>query len=782
MPRLSIILLSAASLSTLASAALAAAPPAGGSPGSPDAASSSASDGMSDIIVTAQKRSDRLSDVPLSINAATGEQLKVAGITGAADLVKIVPGFTTVNTAFGNPVYLIRGIGFNDSTLGISPAVSIYMDQQPLSFSPMSRGSVLDLERVEVLKGPQGTLFGQNSTGGAINFIAAKPTQTFKAGADFTYGRFGQADGEAFISGPVSDTLAVRVAARTENRSDWQKGYLSNERLGNKRFLNGRISAFWTPSDRISLLLTVNGWRDRSDAQQPQFVKYTPARTGPTARVVPFPIETFPAAPHNARAAAWPVGFDYRLDNWMYSFAGDLEADLTDDIHLASLTSYVDYHQSVPINYGGTTFANAFSLDVGDISTFAQELRLSGDIGSRIKWMLGGAYKRDHVLEIQYAEPLISSSAILAGRLINGYTDTNDQRIKSRGVFGSVDFKLTDQLTLQGSMRYTKENRRYTGCVSDTGAGDLAGAANNALRTNIAPGGCVAISSTGQALPIINNSLNQDNVSYRASLNWKPSSTTLIYANITKGYKSGSFPTIFGVFATQKDPIGQESVLAYELGAKLRLAPKIDMTGAAFYYDYGDKQLLGAKRDLIFGVLPALVSIPKSRVAGAEASVTAGPFSGLTIALNGTYVSSKVQKNPVQPTGPFGDPGNFVGEAFPLTPKWQGTASVDYRFAINERLNGYGGASATGRTRTFNALLARTPASALNEATYHVSGRALLDLRIGIEAADRLWSVELWGRNVTNRYYTTGTKKVADFVTSFAGMPATYGVTARFRM
>lgn len=776
----SAILSSAVSLPALASAQTAA--PAAESASSPQEEAPSSASQLDEIIVTAQKRSDRLRDVPLSINAATGEQLKAAGVTGVADLAKIAPGFTTVNTAFGNPVYFIRGIGFNDSTLGVSPAVSIYMDQQPLSFSPMSRGSLLDLQRVEVLKGPQGTLFGQNSTGGAINFIAAKPTQTFDAGADFTYGRFGQADGEAFISGPLSDTLAVRIAARTENRSDWQKGYLTNERLGDKRFLNGRISLFWTPSDRVSLLLTANGWQDRSDAQQPQFVRYAPAKTGPTARVSPFPVATFPVTPHDARLAAWPLGFDYQLDNSQYSFASDLEVDLTDTIHLASLTSYVDYHQSVPVNYGGTSFENAFSLDVGDISTFSQELRLSGDIGSRTKWMLGANYKSDHALEVQYATPLIGTSTILAGKLINGYTDTNDQHIESRGVFGSLDFKLTDQLTLQGSTRYTQEDRRYTGCVSDTGAGDLAAAANNALGTNIAAGGCVAISSSGQALPIIRNSLNQDNVSYRVSLNWKPTSSTLIYANVTQGYKSGSFPTIFGVFATQKDPIGQESVLAYELGTKFRLSPKIDLTGAAFYYDYGDKQLLGAKRDSIFGVLPALVSIPESRVAGAEASLVAGPFSGLTFALNGTYVSTEVQRNPIQPTGPFGDAGDFVGEAFPLTPKWQGTASVDYRLALNERLNGYGNLSATGQSSTFNALLARTPAAALNEATYLVPSRVLVDLRMGVETTDGRVSVEVWGRNITDRYYTTGTKKVADFVASFAGMPATYGITARFRL
>jgi outer membrane receptor protein involved in Fe transport len=139
-----------------------------------------------EVVVTAQKRSERLQDVPISITAVTGEQLVDAGVTDTSQLTKVVPGFAYQQSSYGTPIYSIRGIGFYDTSVGISPAVSVYLDQAPLPFSVMARGATLDLERVEVLKGPQGTLFGQNSTGGAINYIAAKPTAIPEAGVDFT--------------------------------------------------------------------------------------------------------------------------------------------------------------------------------------------------------------------------------------------------------------------------------------------------------------------------------------------------------------------------------------------------------------------------------------------------------------------------------------------------------------------------------------------------------------------------------------------------------------------
>ena len=192
--------------------------PGGAQPAAPSRASGDAPRSVDEIIVTAQKRSELLRDVPLSVTAATGDQLAKQGITNTAGLERAVPGFTFVQSAYAAPIYTIRGIGTYDEAIAISPAVSVYMDQVPLPFSRMTEGAVLDLQRVEALKGPQGTLFGQNSTGGAVNYVAAKPTDAFAAGVELTYGRFNQIDGTAYVSGPISDQLRVRLSARRESR------------------------------------------------------------------------------------------------------------------------------------------------------------------------------------------------------------------------------------------------------------------------------------------------------------------------------------------------------------------------------------------------------------------------------------------------------------------------------------------------------------------------------------------------------------------------------------
>ncbi|WP_157221033.1 TonB-dependent receptor [Flavisphingomonas formosensis] len=740
-----------------------------------------------DIIVTAQKRSERLQDAPLSINAASGAQLQSAGITNTDQLQKLVPGFTAEKTAFGNPVFFIRGIGFNDTTLGVSPAVSIYIDQQPLTYSPMARGAILDLERVEVLKGPQGTIFGQNSTGGAINYIAAKPTREVKAGFDLTYGRFNEVDAEAFLSAPIGETLSIRAAARKEYRDGWQTNYANGSTNGNTDFVNGRLSLKWEPMAAVSLLLTASGWRDRSDAQQPQLVQYTPLLTGPGANPVPFPIDTFPTAPRNPRAGSWGPNNDFRLDNWLYQFSGDLEADINDNLHLASLTSYARYHQRVPIDIDATIYPAAYSIGPGDIETFSQELRFNGKIGDAVAWMIGGNYKHDRVKETVIVDPLTTSGAALFGFPFSSFAIDNDQNVKSWGVFGSLDYHINEQFTLQGSARYTKEDRDYAGCSRDSGDGTLAASVSflTGLLGNpqtVAPGGCVVLDNMANVQPIVRNQLNQDNVSFRTSLNWKPNRDTLVYANITKGYKSGSFPSLSGALLVQQfEPIGQESVLAYELGTKLALERKIQLSGAVFYYDYRDKQLLGTFVGA-FGPLPALVSIPKTHVKGAELSLAFAPFSGLSLTLNGTHILTRVDRDPVNPTGPYGNPTSFVGHSFPLTPKWQGTADAQYRFPVSGALEAFVGTTITARTGTVSSLLSEDPAVAPLERLLEVPGYVLIDLRAGISSPDEQWRLEIWGRNVTNKYYSTGTSRIADFTTRFTGMPATFGATLKYRM
>ena len=267
---------------------------------------------INEIIVTAQKRSERQSDVPLSITAVQGDRLFELGVSGPQDLEKVALGFTFRPSAQGSPIFQIRGIGFFEEAIGVTPTVSVYLDQVPLPFSSMAEGVAFDLERVEVLKGPQGTLFGQNVTAGAINYIAAKPTEAFEAGLDLGYGRFGAAEVGGFLSGPLSSTLTARVSGRVERRDDWQRTYTRiNEdglfvvdtdaprrTLGERRFESGRLLLNWNPSSRLDISLNLNGWRNRSDTQAQQFFVAAPDNPGNVSSV-PFwsQFGSFPAAP-----------------------------------------------------------------------------------------------------------------------------------------------------------------------------------------------------------------------------------------------------------------------------------------------------------------------------------------------------------------------------------------------------------------------------------------------------------------------------------------------------
>ncbi|MCK9247232.1 MAG: TonB-dependent receptor plug domain-containing protein, partial [Anaerolineaceae bacterium] len=225
---------------------------------------------LEEIIVTAQKRSQDINDVGMSISAATGQQLANIGVSDVADLVKVTPGLTYTVSQNGTPLFTLRGVGFNDYTPGASPAVSVYVDEVPLAYGAFTKGVTLDLERVEVLKGPQGILFGQNSTGGAINYIAAKPSQDFEAGVKGSYGRFNRVEYEGFLSGGLSDTLSGRVALSGTNSDDWQRSTTSNQELGEEQVFRGRAQLLWEPTETATVLLGLNGWTDKSDTQAGQ--------------------------------------------------------------------------------------------------------------------------------------------------------------------------------------------------------------------------------------------------------------------------------------------------------------------------------------------------------------------------------------------------------------------------------------------------------------------------------------------------------------------------------
>lgn len=723
-----------------------------------------------EIIVTAQKRAERLSDVPMSITAASGEQLDKRGVSDVADLAKIAPGLTFQPSDYGSPVFTIRGIGFKDISVAVAPAVSVYVDQVPLPYSSMTPGAALDLERVEILKGPQGTLFGQNSTGGAINFIAAKPTSSFEAGVEGSYGRFNQLDGQAFVSGPLSSGVNARLAVRTEQRGAWQRSATRDDGLGSRDFLAGRFLLDVDPTDTLRLQFNLNGWRDKSESQAAQFVRFAPAVANGYQDLVPA-LTAYAPAPRNARVADWDPDTSLERDDRFYQGSVRADLDISDIATLTSITAYSDLRQNAPIDPDGVN-VNDFLLTIrAKIRSFSQELRLSGKTpDGDVRWMVGGNFQDDRSRDNQTGHYAGTSSGIGPQRF-EEFINSNRQKVRTYAGFASLDAALTDRLGAQASVRYTKSTNNFRGCLYDTGDGLLAAAFSLIAAAPISQGSCVTIDpATFTAVPVVDKSLREDNLSWRLGLTYKPGSNQLFYANMTKGYKAGSFPTVPAFVPDQFNPVEQESVLAYEVGIKQSLLDrKVQLSGSAFYYDYRGKQLIGYI-DGAFGQVPALISIPKSDVLGVEIDGVLKPFDGLTVTANGIYLRTRVRGDFLA-NDPFANAVDLGGEAFPNAPKWQYSIDGEYSFPLTADSEAYIGASYAYRSDSV--------ASFGSSPDFRLPAYGLLDLRAGITKGR--WRAQIWGHNVTNKFYLQSVTHVIDTVARLTGMPATYGVTIGYK-
>ncbi len=732
------------------------------------------------IIVTAQKREQSIQDVGMSIQATSGEALLEAGINDVSQLGKVTAGFFANESIYQTPVYTIRGIGFQDSALGAGPTVSVYMDQVPLPFAAMTQGVTLDVQRVEVLKGPQGTLFGQNSTGGAVNYVPNRPTDYFTAGVNASLGRFMTLDVEGYVSGPLTDNLRVRLAGRTIQSDDWQYDYTTGDKTGKKNFLNGRLVVDFEPSDAVSLQLNVGGWRDHSEELIPQFFG---VELNGTNVLPPDGYMNYPIAPKNPRAASWDKGRDWKRNNNMIfsSLRADIEIGNTT---LTSLTSYQDYHRYQPLEGDGTSFTNMYVPQTGDIKTFYQELRVSGDFGGQGSWMIGGNYEQDKIYDQFYQEYTDSSSAFVFGLPLGTNYDYSKQNVKTYAAFGNVEYPVSDTLTLLAGARYSKSKRTYEGCGYDAGDGNAAAvfeAISDFLRgldgmppaAVIGVGECFSLTGAPDYLPALErNKLSEDNISWRVGLNYNVSPETMLYANVSKGYKSGSFPTISVSFnRPQLLPVTQESVLAFEAGAKSSyLNGRVTFDAAAFYYDYRDKQVFGSVLDPIFGPLNALVNVPKSHIYGFEVSGSIQPTDGLRITPMMSYTKTQIDGNFVNYSY-SGVLTDFSGAAFPFVPEIQGNLDVEYTFPISGTAEAFLGGNANYASET-NAKLGAPD-------RFEINARTLVDLRAGVDLGDLRLSV--WGRNITNKFYVTNATRQNDADIRFVGAPATYGVTVNYK-
>ncbi len=358
-------------------------------------------------------------------------------------------------------------------------------------------------------------------------------------------------------------------------------------------------------------------------------------------------------------------------------------------------------------------------------------------------------------------------------------------------------------LTAQASARYSESYRIFDGCLADVGDGAFGtafGTLSNVLHgifavptpgspSYVPPGGCVTFNKQNYPDANVHKVSNEKNTSWRVGLSWKASSDAMIYGNVTRGFKEGNFGTLPILSDSQVSQVYPEELTAYEVGFKTTAFDRrLDISGATFYYDYKNKQLLGyVEEGPPFGNLPAETTIPKSRVIGAELTVGLRPMTGWTVNFGGSYINSKVTERYLA-TSPIAEAPqeNVIGQRFPNTPVWTFNGDTEYTFPLRSEVQGFVGSTVTFRSATFDAFAAPESNTAGlppwgNPGSFNLPSYALLDLRAGIEGPDGKWRLQVWGHNVTDKYYWLHVARIFDTVNRLNGMPATYGVTVSAR-
>ena len=766
-------------------------------------AQADASDG--EIIVTAQRREQSLNDVPVSVQAFTGATLANSGVVDASGLSQVTGGLNFAKSSSGTPIFTLRGVGFNTPTLSSTSPVGVYVDEVAYPYPYMASGPIFDLDRVEVLKGPQGTLYGRNTTGGLVNFIVKKPGHEFGGYAQAELGNFQTYNLEGGLTVPMGANAGLRLSGRWENSDKgWQHSRTRpDDRLGKVDRLGLRAVFDADPTDRLSITLTGSYWYDKSDTVAAQAVALTPDSAPFTAPGLASMIHT----DWKAGEADWDPANgskpDLTNDSRFFGLAGRVSYLLTDHLSLVSLTSYNDVKRDSMNDVDGTPMEVFAYRSYGRIKSFSQELRLAGT-GTGYNYTIGAYYSKDRIDDNQVGY-FDKSSVLQQLRYVSQYLvdPTNalytpaqyaggfrsfrtvtEQVSESKSVFASGDVDLGSTFNIAAGIRYTKDSLDFNACSQDY-EGNTRPVWNTAvpavvyLKTgtytpvNIAQNACLTYNSTftGQA-SFKRPPLNEDNVAGRFVINYKPDNDTLIYASVSRGYKSGAVPVIAANVETQWEPARQERVTAYELGTKLGFGHgAAQINGAVFYLDYSNKQLFGEILDPVFTSLTRIVNIPKSRVYGFELEGILRPIRAFTVNANLSYTNTKVQQ--YNGYNRLGQAEDFAGARFPYTPTWQINVGATYDGPVSDTLDLIVNANVSHQSKTSSSLD--------DDQAFVVKGYEVVNASIKLQQSDKGWSVGLWARNLFNTNYYTGTDILTDTVFRIPGRSRTFGATLGWR-
>ncbi|MEP3050876.1 MAG: TonB-dependent receptor [Erythrobacter sp.] len=709
-----------------------------------------------EIVVTARKVEENVQDVPIAITAFTEETFEEAGLTEFADVAQLTPNFDIRPNAIAGSqfaVSTIRGQTNAFFTLNIEQAIAVSIDGAPITRGTSLFSNLFDVERVEVLKGPQGTLFGKNSTGGAVNVVTRAPViGEFEGYGQFTVGNFGRTDAEAVVNIPLGDTIAARFGAQITHRDGFGQTDPSlagaNFELADDNELSLRGSVLFEPTDTFSLRINAN-YKEVDEApviQRGLENVFLPIEVAPGVFIqFPLALASISQDPFEGDFFAGTAGGRPLRRPFARSDEFNINATATLDIGAATLTSVTSYREQNSLS----ELQNAISTSIflgQESQIFAQELRLNGQaFEDRLNWQVGAFFSDESGFD--------NDTLPEAGQF-----QLNRSENRTFSLFTQNSFDVTDNITLTGGLRWTSDNRQFF----DNGPGSLDAAG-------------LPIFQLGTTGPLFEGDETFDAFSWLISLDFKPVDDVLFYWSVSRGFRSGGF---------DQDGLGTifepEFVTNYETGWKADLLDnRLRFNGSVFLSDYTDIQILAGVplAGNTGAVQTVLDNAGEATIWGFELELAAEPVDGLTF--GGTLAHTNGEFDEFLEAAPG---GGFIDRSDePIGgQEWTFTINGRYEFDIAEGVQ----LGASGNFFWVNDLELDTEAVITNLAsggTLESYGILNAQIDVNFEDIGEGLNVALFANNLTDELFFP-----AGFVIPFGalgvidnritGDPRTYGV------
>lgn len=724
---------------------------------------------IEEIVVTAQKRAENLQKVPVAVSALSSDQIERQNLHNVNDIASQVPSFQ-VTTPYSDavPIFALRGVSSVDNSQNQSSPVALYVDEVYKGLPVFTSLQVFDLERIEVLRGPQGTLFGKNTTGGAVSLHSRRPDLDGGLSGYLTlgYGRFDRREAMGGVNLPlVDDRLAARIAFTLTKADGFVENRLPDIRdQGDIDDWAVRLSLAFRPSDRAEFLLRYTHGESTPDSGPGAMaddigvggVGLPFVETGYTRAGLGF-FENEADSPGRVRI---------RND----SIALTANVDVSDAATLTSVSSYDRGRWFNSEDPDGSPFR---LLDTDFFSrgeAYAQDLRLASSGEGPLKWLVGAYYYRDRVdlsttIRYFYGFPDVDHDGVsdcLQG-LTRGCATSNALRQvrESVALYSQTSYTLDSGLTLTAGLRYTHDDNRLDSYLAVVDYLDPA------------TGQSVRLGATIEAPPV--DRLKSENLSGKLGVSYETDGGTLLYGNISRGYRGGAFNGQAFNSPEEVTTAKPERLDAIDVGAKMQAFDRrLRLNVAAFYYDYRNQQFL----DLASSegaVLQILYNAPKSRLFGGEVELVARPTEALTVRFGLSYLNAKYREITLLDTTTL-TPTDLSGNRIVLSPEFTIAGGVDW--TIVETSAGSLSLHTDSRFTSkhyFNAF--NTPTATENGFTVH-------DARLTFETADGKVQVAGWIKNIFNetyKVYIQDLSSLANFTYRPRSRPREFGVQLSYR-